>query len=164
MSKTNTRIATTFTGVGLATAAAILGVTIMTNAQVEDPAHSPQAEPSNTAKTSSDVNHSSTVKVAVDGLVKPNSELTVYSPCHQGDLRAQITSSFGVEGKMGPAADLPALVGSITLPNQIHPAKEGKPNTITVTCISGESGTVTLNGYNEHGAGDQELLDLAAKK
>lgn len=154
MSTNSTRAIMALTGAGLLTTAGVLGTTLANASEASQPAdHSPAA-----VTREADVDQP-VVEVAVDGLVKPNSELTVLSPCTEGDTSARITSTFGVSADMGPAADMASLIGYLTLPNNIGGTADHGPHHLTVTCASGARSTVALDGYNAHGAGSPYLLD-----
>lgn len=159
MSKNSSRAIMALTGVGLMATAGVLGTTLANASESRAAEHHTP-----TAVTRQAELDQPAVEVAVDGLVKPNNELTVYSPCADGDTSARITSTFGVSADMNPAADMPSLVGFLTLPNNIGDTADHGPHHVTVTCASGAMSTVVLDGYNEHGAGSQFLLDTAHGK
>lgn len=102
------------------------------------------------------------VELAVAGEVKPGNELVVLSPCADGDVHAQFTSSFGVSGQMHPAADAPTLMGFLELPDPL-PASDSEPEYVTVTCDSGAQSSVRIDGRNLGGAGSEDLLQVLDK-
>ncbi|QMV85152.1 hypothetical protein HW450_12645 [Corynebacterium hindlerae] len=100
------------------------------------------------------------VELAVHGVIAPLAELSVISPCLEGDTGAKFTSSFGVSGDMHPAADSPNLLGTLELPADVQPSDPNDPHYVTVTCdSSGAESTVRIEERNVHGSGSEALLE-----
>lgn len=86
------------------------------------------------------------LKIAVHNLLKPGADIMVTSHCGDTDTHARLTTSLNDEViEMNPAADVPELWGNIEAPAQIGPGPADGYHTITVTCDSGMTGTITLN-------------------
>lgn len=85
-----------------------------------------------------------TFPITIDGLLKPNSEIMIATPCLPGDTKATAKTSFQVEAQLSPAADMGQLIGFITAPNVIGPGPMEGHHTVTVTCESGVSSTATF--------------------
>ncbi len=67
-----------------------------------------------------------------EDLFKPGAEMMFQATCWED--RAQLTTSFGAEAVMSPAADSANLIGFITAPVNIGPGPDGGVHTFTVTC------------------------------
>ncbi|MBG9244443.1 hypothetical protein [Corynebacterium belfantii] len=91
-------------------------------------------------------------QVHIDGMLKPNNEIMISSPCAPTDSHAKLTTSFGATADLYPAADRGELIGFVTAPNNIGPGPADGYHTVTVTCDSGLTGTVT---FPSAGNGDQ---------
>ncbi|AFM07040.1 hypothetical protein [Corynebacterium pseudotuberculosis] len=85
-----------------------------------------------------------TFPITIDGLLKPNSTITIAARCLPGDAKAMAKTSFGAEAQLGPASDADQLIGRITAPDVLGPGPVGGQHTVTVTCESGVSSTATF--------------------
>lgn len=83
-------------------------------------------------------------QVHIDGMLKPNNEIMISSPCAPTDTHAKLTTSFGATAGLTPAADRGELIGFVTAPNNIGPGPADGYHTVTVTCDSGLTGTATF--------------------
>ncbi|MDN8580141.1 hypothetical protein [Corynebacterium bovis] len=86
-----------------------------------------------------------TTGVTVDGLLKPGGYLAVTAAPGGDDAHAHVTTNFGVEGELLPAADAAVLTGELTLPTSIGaPDDGGDVYRVTVTTDSGLTGTAEV--------------------
>ncbi|MEL4175556.1 hypothetical protein MTQ24_02130 [Corynebacterium bovis] len=86
-----------------------------------------------------------TTGVTVDGLLKPGGYLAVTAAPGGDDAHAHVTTNFGVEGELLPAADAAVLTGELTLPTSIGaPDDGGDVYRVTVTTNSGLTGTAEV--------------------
>lgn len=84
------------------------------------------------------------IEINVEGLLKPNSEITVTTPCLEGDDSAKAENSFGDTFKLERQKEGEKLSGSFTAPQNIGPGPFGGPHTVTVTCDSGANSTIEI--------------------
>lgn len=69
---------------------------------------------------------------STEDLFKPGSEMMFTTSCEE--LSATLTTSFGAETTMTPAADAGHLIGFVTAPDSIGPGPDDGYHTYTVTC------------------------------
>ncbi|WP_235933559.1 hypothetical protein [Corynebacterium qintianiae] len=82
--------------------------------------------------------------VTIHDALKPGAEIMVSSRCTGNDTRATLTTSFGADAVMTPAADTGELIGYVTAPAQIGPGPADGAHTVTVTCASGTTATAVF--------------------
>lgn len=89
--------------------------------------------------------------ITIDGTFKPGQELAVYATCEAG-TSAKLSTSFGAQATMSPAADRGALLGFVTAPDNIGPGPDEGYHTVTVTCEDATGATVRIpsggNGFS----------------
>lgn len=94
------------------------------------------------------------VTVTVHDLLKPGNEIMVSAQCDAGTHATLSSSVTTKKVDMTPAADMGELIGTFTAPAQIGAGPRKGYHTVTVTCDSGKTGTITLNsagnGDNSH--------------
>ncbi|QPK78700.1 hypothetical protein G7Y31_09130 [Corynebacterium lizhenjunii] len=92
-------------------------------------------------------------------LFKPGAEMMFTANCPDGSDRADLSTSFGEQTVMSPAADAGSLIGYINAPESIGPGPDDGYHTFTVTCGDGQSLTQRFaddgNGTNAEAEGEK---------